>query len=197
MSCIFISYRRKDAAGYAGWLADRLNKAFSKHQIFRDLEDIEAGKEFTDVINEEIESSAVLLALIGPNWLCSEGEEGRRRLDNPHDFVRLEIASALKRKICVVPVLVGDATMPTEEELPTAIRALARRQAHELSDQRWDYDVGELVKIIRKAGVKRALRCDVQPAAPAPKKKFSKPIARVAVRPALLQERHAFLAGVR
>jgi len=182
MSCIFISYRRKDAGGYAGWLADRLNKAFSKDQIFRDLEDIEAGKEFTDVINKEVDSSAVLLALIGPNWLSSEDEEGRRRLDDPHDFVRLEIASALKRKICVVPVLVGDATMPAGDELPAAIRALARRQAHELSDKRWDYDVGELVKIIRKVGIKRALRCDVvQPAAPAPKKRFSKPIASGAV----------------
>jgi hypothetical protein len=185
MSRIFISYRRKDAAGYAGWLADRLNKAFSKDQIFRDLEDIEAGKEFTDVINKEVDSSAVLLALIGPNWLCSEGEEGRRRLDDPHDVVRLEIASALKRKVCVVPVLVGDATMPTEEELPPAIRGLARRQAHELSDKRWDYDVSELVKILRKAGVKRALRHDVQPAAPAPKKKFLQPIASAAVRPDL------------
>jgi hypothetical protein len=193
MSCIFISYRRKDAGGYAGWLADRLNKVFRKEQIFRDLEDIEAGKEFADVINKEVGSSAVLLALIGPSWLYSEDEEGRRRLDDPRDFVRLEIASALKRKICVVPVLVGDATMPEEEELPATIRALARRQAHELSDKRWDYDVGELVKIIKKAGVKRALRCDVvQATAPAAKKKLSKPLASGAVHAAgtLVRAKH-------
>jgi TIR domain len=195
MSCIFISYRRKDTAGYAGWLADRLGQAFSKDQIFRDLEDIEAGKEFTEVINKEVESSAVLLALIGPDWLCSEDEEGRRRLDDPQDFVRLEIASALKRKICVVPVLVGGATMPTAEELPAAIRALARRQAHELSDRRWDYDLGELVRIIRKAGVKRALRCNVRPVAPGARKRLSKPIANLAR--AGSRDRHASLASMR
>jgi hypothetical protein len=123
-----------------------------------------------------------LLALIGPDWLCSEDEEGRRRLDDPQDFVRLEIASALRLQICVVPVLVGGATMPTAEELPAAIRALARREAHELSDRRWDFDLGELVKIVRKAGVKRALRCNVRPAAPGARKRPSKPIANLAVR---------------
>lgn len=175
MSHIFISYRRKDAGGYAGWLADTLSRTFSEAQIFRDLEDIEAGKRFSDVINTEVDSCAVLLAVIGPHWLCSEDARGHRRLDDPHDFVRLEIASALKRNICVVPILVGDATMPTAHELPAAIRGLAGRQALELSDKRWHYDVSELVEIIRRAGVKPAARCDARPATSAPK-----PMARFA-----------------
>lgn len=149
MTRIFISYRRQDARGDAGRLADNLEEEFGEKQIFRDIEDIEAGADFVEAIEEAVAGAKVVLAVIGPNWLNVEDRSGKRRLDDPRDFIRLEIAAAFKRKVRVVPVLVGDARMPTEEELPEAIRPLARRQAHELSEHRWDYDVGELVRIIR------------------------------------------------
>jgi hypothetical protein len=156
MTRIFISYRRQDARGDAGRLADDLGEEFGEERIFRDVEDIEAGADFVEAIEEAVASANVMLVVIGPSWLESKDSSGKRRLDDPRDFVRLEIVAAFKRKVRVVPVLVGDARMPTEEELPEAIRALARRQAHELSDHRWDYDVGELVRIIRKEPVRRS-----------------------------------------
>lgn len=150
MTRIFISYRRQDARGDAGRLADDLAEEFGEERIFRDIEDIEAGADFVEAIEEAVANANVVLVVIGPNWLNVKDQRGKRRLDDPRDFVRLEIAAAFKRQVRVVPVLVGDAKMPGEEELPEAIRPLARRQAHELSDHRWDYDVSELVKIIRK-----------------------------------------------
>jgi len=94
----------------------------------------------------------VLLAVIGPGWAT---ESERRRLDDPNDFVRLEIISALERKIRVIPVLVGDAKMPRADELPAPLAPFARHQAHEVSDKRWKFDIEALSKIIEKAGVKR------------------------------------------
>ncbi len=133
-SRIFVSYRRDDARGDAGRLTDNLKLHFGDKQIFRDVEAIEAGVDFVEAINNAVSQCAVLLAIVGPNWLKATDSEGRRRLDDPNDFVRLEIAVALQRNIRVVPVLVGGAVMPKAEDLPQGLESLARRQAHELSD---------------------------------------------------------------
>ena len=111
-----------------------------------DLEDIKPGVDFADTISKAVGSCDLLIVLIGKQWLTISDSTGRRRIDNPQDFVRLEIATALSRNVRVIPVLVGKASMPGSEELPEPLASLARRQAHELSDDRWDFDVGQLIK---------------------------------------------------
>lgn len=163
MGGIFISYRRHDSAGWTGRLSERLEQCFDQDQIFMDIEKIEAGSDFVEAIESAVGSCAVLLAVIGPAWLTSADAEGKPRLDNPEDFIRLEIATALKRNIRVIPVLVGGAVMPAASGLPDDLKPLTRRQAQELTDNRWDYDTEQLVKIIEKAGIKRG--ADARPAA--------------------------------
>jgi YVTN family beta-propeller protein len=150
---IFISYRREDTAGHAGRLYDRLSERFGEDQVFMDLT-IEPGADFVRRIDEGVASCAVLIALIGDEWLSAEVGGDGRRLDDPRDFVRLEISSALERGIPVIPVLVHGASMPQPEELPDALAQLARRNAIELSDTRWAYDVGRLIETL--SGVLRS-----------------------------------------
>ena len=141
---IFISYRRDDSIGHAGRLYDRLSAQFGEDQLFMDLDHIEPGDDFVQVINDAVGSCEILIALIGKNWLASADRHGRR-LDNPSDFVRLEIKTALERNIRVIPVLVHGAHMPAPQDLPADLAHLARRQAHELSDKRWRHDVEQLI----------------------------------------------------
>src|SRR5437016_4343933 len=140
-SGIFVSYRRDDSAGYAGRLFDRLSAYFvGGDQIFMDVDHIEPGEDFARVIEEAVGSCEILIALMGRSWLTSRDETGRR-LDNPNDFVRLEIAAALARGVRVIPVLVQGAQMPRPQDLPEDLLPLSRRNALELSDARWKYDV--------------------------------------------------------
>jgi hypothetical protein len=106
MRAIFISYRRNDAEGQAGRLFDDLTQQFGKDAVFMDVAAIEAGRDFRRAIDEQVASCGVLLAIIGKDWLTASDDSGARRLDDPMDFVRLETASALKRDIPVIPVLV-------------------------------------------------------------------------------------------
>jgi hypothetical protein len=145
-SRIFISYRREDARGDAGRLTDDLKKAFGAGRVFRDIETIEPGVDFVEALNRAVSQCPVLLALIGPGWLTVKDASGRRRLDDPQDFIRLEIGTALARNIRVIPVLVGGAAIPRAEDLPENLQALARRQAYELSDRRWEFDVRQLIE---------------------------------------------------
>ncbi|MGH7502150.1 MAG: toll/interleukin-1 receptor domain-containing protein [Longimicrobiales bacterium] len=168
---IFLSYRRRgEGAGYAGRLTDRLVHEFGADQCFRDIDDIESGVDFVEAISGAVGSCDVLIAVIGPDWLTMKNDAGLRRLEDPNDFVRIEIAAALRRNIRVVPVLVGNAVMPDPARLPPEIESLARRQAHELSDTRWDYDVGQLVAMVERMGIAR------RPAKPAnPKRRWIAP----------------------
>lgn len=150
MAGIFVSYRRSDSAGFTGRLTDDLESQFPEHRLFRDVESIEAGADFVEAIDQALRSSSVLLVVIGPRWLDTTGADGQRRLDDPADFVRLEIAAALKLGLRVIPVLVDGAAAPAADALPPDLAALARRQAHELSDRRWDYDVEQLFRQIDK-----------------------------------------------
>ncbi len=144
-SGIFISYRRQDSDAYAGRLYDRLSTHFGKARIFMDI-DMNLGIDFVDEIEERVASCEVLIAVIGRNWLEVKDDGGRRRLDNPKDWVRLEIAAALERNIPVIPALVGDAKMPGSSDLPSVLSNLTRRQAIEISHSRFHPDVDRLIR---------------------------------------------------
>ena len=149
MRAIFISYRRDDTEGQAGRLFQDLSEAFGADMVFMDVTAIEPGIDFRKAIEKNTASCGVLLALIGRNWLGAVDEKGARRLDNPNDFVRLETASALRRDIPVVPVLVHGARMPRDDELPEDLRDLAFRNGVEITHARWDSDVQVLIKALR------------------------------------------------
>lgn len=149
MSGIFVSYRRQDSAGHARALYDRLRERF-RQRVFMDVEGIEPGVDFVEVIENAVGDCEVLLALIGREWSDIADEKGSRRLDDPHDFVRLEVATALSRNVIVVPVLLEGAAMPNARDLPEDITKLARRQAIELRDNRWDADVDALMQRLEK-----------------------------------------------
>ncbi len=155
MAGIFINYRRNDAKGEAGRLFDWLSRYFGKDQVFMDVSgSIEPGVEFDKAIEKAVSSCDALIVVIGKEWLTAVDEKGRRRLDDPNDFVRLEIAAALRRDIRVIPVLVQDVAMPAEDHLPDDLKRLSRRQASELSDNRWEFDTEQLVKVLEKIGIK-------------------------------------------
>ena len=145
---VFISYRRGDAAYPAGRLFDRLVDRFGAGRVFEDVDSIEPGDDFAEVITATVESCAVLLAVIGPHWLAAAGQDGRRRLDDPADFVRLEIEAALARGVRVIPVLVDGAQLPRAEQLPASLGRLAGRQALELSHARFGSDIGRLMSVL-------------------------------------------------
>src|SRR5580692_5330026 len=118
MAGIFINYRRDDAPGVAGRLGDRLAKSFSRRAIFMDVDAMKPGLDFVKQLEEQVSKCDVLLAIIGPNWLSAADEKGQRRLDLDRDYVRIEIASALKREIPVIPVLFFGDAVTTENDLP-------------------------------------------------------------------------------
>jgi TIR domain/PASTA domain len=149
MNGIFISYRRDDAPGYAGRLYDRLAAHFGADHVFMDVQGIEPGVDFVDAIERALGSCEILIVLIGKDWLVADSA-GRRRLDDPNDFVRVETATALARGIRVVPVLVEGAEMPHGDNLPTELLPLVRRQAVELSHKQWDVTSAELIRTLEK-----------------------------------------------
>lgn len=152
MQGVFISYRRQDSQSAAGRLADHLKEHMRGVPIFRDVETIEPGVDFVEAIGRALESCGVLLAVIGPRWANLADGAGRRRLDDPNDYTRLEIATALARQdVRVIPVLVEGAQMPGGDDLPENLKPLSRRNAIELTDKRWEYDVSQLVETLNKA----------------------------------------------
>lgn len=144
---IFINYRREDAGGYAGRLSEWLTEHFGPDHVFMDISAIEPGVDFVTAIESAIAACEVVLVVIGSHWLSCH-VEGQRRLDNPNDFVRLEIAAALSRNVFVLPVLVEGASIPREQDLPDNLKPLARRNALELSNARWEFDVGRLIETL-------------------------------------------------
>ena len=153
-SGIFVSYRREDSSGHAGRLFDRLAAHFGKDRIFMDIDTIEPGEDFVTIIEEAVSSCDILIAIIGRQWLKS-ASQNTSRLDNPHDFVRLEIATALNRDIRVIPVLVQRASMPTAQDLPDDLAKFSRRNAIELSDLRWQSEVDQLIAVMERVLAKR------------------------------------------
>jgi tetratricopeptide (TPR) repeat protein len=134
MAGVFISYRRTDAGGWAGRLRDHLALRFGSNVIWQDVEDLNVGKDYLSQILKQIKSSDAVLIVIGPHWL----KDGRKRLGNPEDVLRIEIQHALKNKrAAVIPTLVGGAAMPARKELPPAIAGLVDRHGVALSDVDW------------------------------------------------------------
>ena len=138
---VFLNYRREDTAGYAGRLYDLLKSRFPG-RVFLDYGEIAPGSDFVVAIEAAVGRSAVLIALIGKNWLAGG------RLRNPADFLRLEIAAALQRNIPVIPVLVGGASLPDAAELPEDLSALLRRQAIAIGDADWEGGTELLVRAL-------------------------------------------------
>lgn len=126
---IFISYRRSDSIAEAGRIYDKLVEAFGAERIFKDVDNIPYGADFVAYLDQAVAQCDVLMPLIGKTWLNVTDAEGKRRLDDPHDFVRIEIAAALKRDILVLPVLLDGAVMPGPADLPEDLQTLARRNA--------------------------------------------------------------------
>ena len=127
MDHIFISYRREDAADVTGRIHDRLRQHFGEDAIFTDVDKIPLGEDFRQHLDQKMSQCKVLLPVIGRNWIKAKDHRGRLRLEDPGDFVRLEIESALKRNIPVIPLLVHGIEMPSVEDLPESLRPLAFR----------------------------------------------------------------------
>jgi len=141
---VFISYRRDDAAGYAGRLEEALESRLGRGSVFRDVLDIAPGADFVEAIRQRLDGAQTVLVLIGPRWAGGD-TPGKRRIDDAQDFVRLEVQEALASGAHVIPVLLPGATMPREADLPAPLQPLARRNAMTLGDTHWSADIERLV----------------------------------------------------
>ena len=154
MSAIFISYRREDSEDSTRAIFESLRPEFGKERLFMDVEAIALGSDFREAVERSLSDCGVFLAVIGPNWLnvkSPNDPNGPRRLDNPNDYVRQEVASALKKGalLPVIPVLVRGASMPTADQLPDDLKDLAYRNALTLNNLDWDSSVAKLSNTIR------------------------------------------------
>lgn len=146
---IFINYRKEDSPWNSVALYQELIKHFPKGNIFKDFNTLRPGEDFVESIEKALASCDVLLVLISENWLTIQDAKGNKRINNTDDFVRLEIATALKRNICVIPVLFDNATLPHEDELPDELKKLTRRQSIEIDKTRFEADTERLVEAIK------------------------------------------------
>jgi hypothetical protein len=146
---VFISYRRQDSAAWAGRLFDALSSRYGTQQIFLDAANVRVGEDWRRYIEDALAASDAVLAVIGPHWLeAGYRDEGSRRIDDRDDLVRSQLRTALELNKMLVPVLVGGATMPTRDMLPTDIQSLARYQSASLGDTTWNEDVGRLTTVL-------------------------------------------------
>jgi hypothetical protein len=151
VAATFISYRRDDSAGYAGRLHEELELRLGRDRVFRDVESLPVGEDFVEAIDRRLQQCDALVAVIGRDWLSARTSAGALRLEQPDDFVALEIAAALKRPgVLVIPVLVGGAAMPSASQLPEKIRALARRHAFVLREETWESDIDRLAAVLSR-----------------------------------------------
>ena len=148
---IFINYRRDDSISTAGRLHDRLAQTFGRENLFMDVDHIPAGVDFVDYLPSQVAACDVFLAVIGPNWLDAKDDDGRRRFDNPNDYVAVEIAAALARNIRVIPVLIDGARTPKADKLPDSIKPLVRRNAVEVRNTNFSHDAESLIPKIHEA----------------------------------------------
>jgi hypothetical protein len=169
---IFLSYRRDDAGGHAGRLADALRNRLGPGGVFQDVSAIAPGEDFTVAIDRALDESDAVLAVIGRGWLEAEAPDGGRRLQQPGDYVRLELSRALERGVPVVPVLVGRTALPSAGELPDDLARLVQRQGVVLHDETWHEDVD---------GLLRKLRGELEHPASRPRRRLAAALAVVAV----------------
>ena len=155
---VFISYRRDDSGYAAGRLFDRLSQHFGSDRIFMDIDTIELGDDFVHVIETAVTSCDVVVSIIGSQWLAATNAEGQRRIDDPNDFVRLEIASALDKGVDIIPILLESVEMPLLEQLPDTLKPLTRRNGISVSNIRFNADVDRLIRGIEAIFDARAAR---------------------------------------
>lgn len=155
---IFISHRHSDTQSDCHRIKSDLQKIFGKDQVFLDIENLEPGIRFAEAIERTLKQSKVVLVVIGPDWLNVTNEKGEKRLFDPKDWVRREIAASLESPDTrVIPVLVKNAEIPDEADLPDDLKALTQLQVAEITTKRWDYDLGELAKVLEKLVPKKNL----------------------------------------
>jgi hypothetical protein len=155
MARIFMSYRRSDSISITGRIYDRFVETFGEDNVFKDVDDIPLGSDFREIVKDSIESCDAVLVIIGSTWCDVMDDEGRKRLDNPTDFVRIEVETALQSKKMVVPILVTGATMPHEEDIPSNLRDLLFRNAATVRDDPdFNRDVARLTEQVRKLTLK-------------------------------------------
>ena len=147
---VFISYRRDDSAGHAGCVRDRLERELGHNLLFMDVDAIPLGTNFSKVLHEEVAKCGVLLAVIGPNWSDGRDGEGKRRLDDPNDFVRIEVAAALHRDIPVIPILLDGSKIPKASELPDDLKELAIRNGLDVRHASFHQDMDRLIGALKK-----------------------------------------------
>lgn len=146
MGKIFVSYRREDSADTTGRLCDRLAERFGAKTIFKDVDSIPIGSDYRAVLRQAVEESNVVLVIVGRQWLQLTDASGQRRLDDPRDFVRIEVEAALARNVPVVPILVQQAMMPSENDLPSSMSEFVYRHGLDIrSDPHFNGDVRQLI----------------------------------------------------
>jgi hypothetical protein len=150
LSGIFICYRRDDTSGTAGRLFDRLNHELGAGQVFMDVDSIALGEDFGEVIEKAIASCRAVLVVIGTRWLDARDAQGRRRLDDPGDSVRIEIATARKHDLRIIPVLMAGAVLPGPDALPPDLAFLRQRNYVQISDTRFHADANRLIDDLKK-----------------------------------------------
>jgi len=183
MPRVFISYRREDSIAYAGRIFDRLSSQFGVGNVFMDVDALEPGVDFVEVLQGALESCDVLLAVIGRTWLTATDPAGRPRLSDPDDFVAREVAAALERPdIRVIPVLVGGARMPQSAELPDRLSGLTRRQALTIPDIGFHQTLGRLIESIERAAQERLSQQKAQAAERAEQERLARQKAQAAER---------------
>jgi hypothetical protein len=147
---VFICYRRDDSAGHAGRVNDRLARELGHETLFMDIDNIDLGVDFVEVLQDEVGKCDVLLAIIGPNWLNARDDDGNRCLDEPNDFVRVEIATALHRNIPVIPILLDGTKIPKSVQLPDNLKKLALRNALDVRHNSFHSDMDKLIQSLKK-----------------------------------------------
>ena len=157
MTKVFLCYRREDSGGYAGRIQDQLAQALGSDVLFMDVDAIPLGANFVRVLHDEVAKCDVLLAVIGRNWIDACDDDGNRRLENPNDFVRVEIGAALQRNIPVVPILVDGATIPDVRQLPKELEELSFRNGIDVRLASFHNDVSRLIQ-----GLKTQLNIDIK-----------------------------------
>jgi len=150
MARIFLSYRREDSAGHAGRIFDHLSSRFGYGRVFMDVEGIEAGENFAKAIEEAIAGCDTVVAVIGKRWAGEADSFGKRRIDDPGDYVRQEIETALRLRVELVPVVVGGADFPHKQDLPKELAELALRNALQIDDKAFLSGVERLIVILEK-----------------------------------------------
>jgi len=161
MAKIFISYRRDDSKWPARQIYEALVRVLPRKDVFMDIDSIRPGDDFVEILERWVNECDILLSLIGPGWIGStDSKTGRRRLDNPNDFVRIEVRKALARGIPVVPVLLDGAPMPDVDELPEDMKKLVRRHAEFIDYRTFDADVERLIKKLELSRTAGRVRVD-------------------------------------